>query len=335
MTETRAASENVREVAENIYSIRLPMPFGLDHINTYLIKENNRLALVDCGLDLPESWEALNSAFAHLGIPMSELTDIFVTHGHPDHIGQLPRLRRVSPEARLFLHKQEYKLLSDRADQANALGHIQEWLDRNGANDLSAQMLVGTANDLVPRLQNGDTLLNGGEQLKLAPEPSDATGEWQVMWTPGHTVGHFVLYNPQRGLLLSGDHLLNSISSNIGKYPGSTEDPLGDFIASLEAISALNVNQVLPAHGKTFSNHRQRIKDLIGHHRVRLGKIYATLEHGPRTPAEVVQAIWADRATGFHRYLALVEALSHLERLHREGKVTLEEDKGVVRYRAA
>ena len=333
MTITTEGAANVLEVAANLYRLRLPMPFGLDHINVYLIKETNRLALVDCGLNLPDSWESLTAGFAALKVAPGDLTDIFVTHAHPDHIGQLARIRQLAPNARLFIHRQEYDRLAERVHDLETAGRqMQTWLTRNGDSEVDANRLVRSGIELLPTLQPGDTLLDGEEHIRL-DEPTQA--DWQIMWTPGHTAGHFVLYNAERRLLLSGDHLLTKISSNIGKYPGSTDDPLGDFISSLQAIQQLDLAQVLPAHGDPFGNHQSRIDDLIGHHRKRLAKIHATLEHGPRTPIEIVEAIWGQKATGFHRYLALVEALSHLERLRREGAVVVEEGESVMRYRAA
>ena len=75
--------------------------------------------------------------------------------------------------------------------------------------------------------------------------------------------------------------------------------------------------------------------ELVVHHQARLAKIYAALEGGPQTAAQVVETIWGERARGFHRFLALVEALSHLERLRREGRVVAEETPAAVLFRAA
>ncbi len=334
---TVSSAENVvQEVADNLYRLRLPMPFGLDHINVYLIKETNRLALVDCGLDLDDSWASLTDGFAALGLRPEDLTDIFVTHAHPDHIGALGRLRVSAPQARLYFHRVEYDRLAERVgDLAQAQVEFRAWLGRHGAEAefLDAQDLMRSANEMLPTLRSDDWLVEGGEQISLASEQPE--GEWQILWTPGHTAGHFVLHNPARRLMLSGDHLLTSISSNIGKYPGSTDDPLGDFIDSLERIARLDLAQVLPAHGQPLVGYRERINDLIAHHRKRLERMYAVLEGGPRTGLQVVETIWGERARGFHRYLALVETLSHLERLRREGRVTLEEDGGRAYFRAA
>ncbi|MBN9386802.1 MAG: MBL fold metallo-hydrolase [Chloroflexi bacterium] len=332
----------VTEVAENLFRIRLPMPFGLDHINVYLLKEPDGVVLVDCGLDMPESHQKLDEGLAQLGLSPDRLTDIFVTHAHPDHIGQLERLRRLAPGAHLYLHRREYQPLQERlTDQTGVTHRMSNWLERNGVTQLSGGM-AGSGVNYLPEIHPGDRLLAGGESFRFdKPSLANPTtqdriqGAWEVFWTPGHTAGHYVLYNRDRRLLLSGDHLLGSISSNIGKYPGSTDDPLGDFIASLEQIRHLDIGEVLPAHGPTFSNYLERIDDLEDHHQVRLGRIYAALEGGPRTAAQVVETIWGDRARGFHRILALGEALSHLERLRLEGRVVAEETSDRVWFRAA
>ena len=325
---------NVIEVADNLYRIQLPMPFELKHINTYLIKETNRLGLVDCGLDLPDSWAALDDGIRSLGIAPSDLTDIFVTHAHPDHIGQLAHLRELAPQARVFLHRREYTRLAERfADLAASQKILQTWFDHNGAPELSGEQLARGAYETPPHLQEGDLLLDGGERIVL--NPTDKTAEWQVMWTPGHTPGHMVLFHEERGLMLSGDHLLTSISSNIGKYPSTTDDPLGDFISSLQRIDQLSLTAILPAHGEVFGNYHERIAHLIRHHEERLAKIHATLEGEPKTAMQVADKIWGKKAVGFHRYLALFEACSHLERLLRQGDVVTEDDGKLLLYRAA
>lgn len=319
---------NVREVAENIYSIRLPMPFDLNHINVYVLKETNRLALVDCGLNDAPSWEALNGGLQHLGMQLADLTDVFVTHFHPDHIGQFNKIRQHVPEARLFFHKIEYNWMEGRVhDSANRAKIIEEWAHKHGADFIDGERLVKNGAEYFPELQAGDKLVEGGERVQFSP--TDSTAEWEVLWTPGHTPGHFVLINRQRGLMFSGDHLLHTISSNIGKFPGSTPDPLGEYMNSLKIIADLDLKEVLPAHGQTFTNYRERAHDLIKHHHERLDKIAATLEKEPRTAAQVIHGIWGDRLQGFNRYLALVEVLSHLERLKLDGRVVAEEGQQI------
>src|SRR6185436_8087190 len=115
---------------------------------------------------------------------------------------------------------------------------MREWLLSNGATELAENGTSGNY-PYTPKLQPDDNVLDGGEKIALGEGPE---GEWEIMWTPGHTAGHFVLHNRTRHMMLSGDHLLGQISSNVGKYPGSTADPLGDYLASLGKIAELDLH---------------------------------------------------------------------------------------------
>jgi glyoxylase-like metal-dependent hydrolase (beta-lactamase superfamily II) len=322
----------IDEVADKIYKFRLPMPGRLDHINVYLIKENNRLAMIDTGLPTPDSWKTLNEYLEALNLHFSDLTDIFVTHSHPDHIGQLHRIRKHAPTARLHIHRHELSVMQERAARPEeAERRLLEWFLSNGADEMALNPPSGlfSAN---PELKPGDNTLDGGEKLTLSEGPE---GVWEIIWTPGHTAGHFVILNRARQILLSGDHLLGQISSNIGKYPGSTVDPLGDYMNSLQKINELELQEIFPAHGLPFSNYRERLVILLEHHRHRLEKMYTAIEGHPVTAAEVVKHIWGDRLDGFDRFLALGETLSHLERLVLEKRVVPEQHNHLTYYRVA
>ncbi len=241
-------------------------------------------------------------------------------------------LRQQAPDARLFMHRRELDMMQERANQPEEMERrMRDWLSSNGASDLAEENMSWRGGP-APQLSDEDQALEGGEKLALGEGPE---GEWEVMWTPGHTAGHFVLYNPTRKLMLSGDHLLGQISSNVGKYPGSTADPLGDYLSSLRRIAELQIEQVLPAHGLPFGDYRERAQILLRHHDERLAKMHAAVEGEPRTAQEVVKQIWGDRLTGFDRFLALVETLSHMERLLLQKKVVLEERGSLIYFKAA
>lgn len=329
---TAVILENVvEEVAENIYKIRIPMPFKLNHINAYLLQGPNQMALVDTGVPTAEAWDTMQEAFKALNLKMSDLTDIFVTHSHTDHIGQVHRLRREAPEARLLMHQRELELLHGRTTQT-AEHEMREWLLMHDAKNLVNDWGGNSGKMFVPETKPQDVALAGGEAFVIDPA---TPGEWEIVWTPGHTAGHYILVNRSSKTMLSGDHLLGQISSNVGKYPGSTENPLGDYLNSLRKIAELDLQQVLPAHGLPIQDHRERVADLIEHHRIRLEKMYSNIEAGPTTAAAIVEKIWGDRLQGFDRYLALFETLSHLEYLVEEGKVVSEKHNEIIYFRAA
>jgi glyoxylase-like metal-dependent hydrolase (beta-lactamase superfamily II) len=110
-----------------------------------------------------------------------------------------------------------------------------------------------------------DRLLSGGETI------ATAHGALEVLWTPGHSPGHVCLYDRERRVLISGDHILQHISPNIGWQPG--RDALGEFLSSLDRIAALDVDLILPSHGAPFTGHREWVRKTHEHHAERCARI--------------------------------------------------------------
>ena len=115
-----------------------------------------------------------------------------------------------------------------------------------------------------------DVPLTGGETIETA------IGDLQVIWTPGHSPGHICLYQPERRVLFSGDHILEHISPNIGWQPD--HDALGEFLSSLDRIAALQVDLVLPSHGAPFRGHREWVAKTRAHHAERCDLLLGALD---------------------------------------------------------
>jgi len=113
----------------------------------------------------------------------------------------------------------------------------------------------------------------------------------QVIWTPGHSHDHICLYDPQEGILFSGDHLLPDIVPHIGLEVEAPQDPLGEYLASLEKLAPLEVRLVLPGHGEPFPRHRRRVGELLSYHRRNLDRLARLLGPEPRTPYELAAAM--------------------------------------------
>jgi glyoxylase-like metal-dependent hydrolase (beta-lactamase superfamily II) len=179
-----------------------------------------------------------------------------------------------------------------------------------------------------------DIQVSGGEKIAAGPL------EWEIIWTPGHSVGHICLYEHTRKAFLSGDHILNPISPSIGLHAESMGNPLSDYLSSLAAIRERDVEVVLPAHGDEFRGFRERIDELMSHHEARLDEICEIIaRQGPRTAyGTASQMRW--RSEGgfaewppFQRRMATTEALAHLELLVSRGAVRrVIADGGLVRY---
>src|SRR5947208_10301884 len=115
---------------------------------------------------------------------------------------------------------------------------------------------------------------------------------FEVIWTPGHSPGHNVIYLRQEKVLIVGDHLLPKITPHVGIYPDNTTgNPLGDFIASQRKVQKFDVELVLPAHGGIYHDHRHRANQLIEHHRYREAEMLDLTRKTPQTAYEVASQV--------------------------------------------
>jgi glyoxylase-like metal-dependent hydrolase (beta-lactamase superfamily II) len=165
--------------------------------------------------------------------------------------------------------------------------------------------------------------------------------QFRCVATPGHTLGHMCLYEPDRRLLIAGDHILIDITPNIQCW-SDRENPLDDYLKSLKKVAALDVVRTLPGHRRLMDDPRPRIAELQAHHRIRLEEVLKILVDGPRsaydTAARMTWDIQADNWEAFpvaQQWFATGEALSHLRYLEEAGKVTRSEAEGIVHFAAA
>ncbi len=213
---------------------------------------------------------------------------------------------------------------------------MQGWLRTHGAPTDSLMDMVKGSESILERVNIAipDIQVDGGERI------SAGKLEWQVIWTPGHSIGHICLYEPRIKAFLSGDHILNPISPSIGLHAQSMGNPLSDYLSSLEGIRDLDVETVLPAHGDEFQGFRERIDELMGHHEERLTEIVDIISQRGELSAYDVSSnmrwrmsnSW-DNWAPFQRRMATMEGLAHLELLVSRGKLRRQiADGGLVRY---
>jgi glyoxylase-like metal-dependent hydrolase (beta-lactamase superfamily II) len=326
------------EVSPGIFWLKQPIlveDSGADYINVYLISGPNGYLLIDAGWNTDSSFASFHNHLVKHGIGFEDIAQIFITHAHSDHYGMAGRIAKLSG-ASIMMHRMEQEYIIPRYVQ------MEELLQKMG--DILIQN--GVPENQVPKLRDSSV---GMENYVVAVHPArilrqGETGTngdftFQVIWTPGHSSGHLCLYEPQRKILISGDHILPRITPNVSVHPQSIENPLGRYISALQEMRRLDINLVLPGHNEPFTDAKGRIDSIIKHHESRNAEILSVMNKKPMTGADIAGKItwkkdsrWID-LSDFHRRVALCETIAHLDMMAGEGKVERYPRDGIVYYR--
>lgn len=307
-----------------VHTITLPMPWELESVNVHLVDLDDGYLLVDSGIGTDECFDALESALAERGVEWTQIRTLCLTHLHPDHIGLSWKILDLSG-ARLMMHRVEAEYLALIARESRAPFFAEAMLKSGVPEDLQKRM-DRALRDIRRHFREHapDQLLEGGEHIPVRG------GTLEAVWTPGHSPGHICLYSPEHRYLISGDHLLEFITPNIGWHPGA--DMLAQYLDSLEKLHPFDVDLVLPSHGSPFRGHRERIRETTVHHDTRCLEILSHLAREPMTAYALVGQVWPRGLTPFHQHFAIFEILAHLEYLERRGRVAAQPRNGGTLY---
>ncbi len=323
----------------DVRRLRIPLAGSrLASVNAYLLGQDGDYVLVDGGWGTDECFDALLSSLTALSVPIHQVRRAAVTHYHADHFGLTSRVARLS-NAQVLIHEDDLTVASALfGDTRTAERERIAWLGRNGWMEENAGV---PASAELERLRHVDipasvTILRDGDILRVGGFA------WQVVWVPGHTPGHVCLLEPTRGLLISGDHLLDPITPHIGAPRPSSRNALGRYLGSLERLLPLNVSLVLPGHGDPFRDVPRRVAELRTHHDERSRRILAIVRHRASTAADVSrQLTWTRSSRTFaelptlQQRLAVAETIAHAEHLRDRGALTTTDRNGVVYYAVA
>ena len=326
-----------REPAPGVFRLVLSLPFpGLNAVNAFLLTGDDGATLVDCGIRNPQpdgehGWSQVERAFAAAGSSPGDVVRLVVTHTHIDHYGMSARIVEDTG-CELWMHRAAHEDLDLYRDPGPAKANLRELLADHGASpgELDELTQFEDWRPFVSGVVEATHPCDGGETFAAGGR------EWSVVYTPGHARSHICLWSAADGLLISGDHLLPTITPHIDFERGGEEDPLGEFLESLEKVEELDPRMVLPGHGRPFVEGADRARIIARHHDRRLGNILQVIRHEPASASDIVDEVFGSELLHFERRLALGEALAHLAYLRRRGEVErIEADDGTFLYKKA
>ena len=333
------APGTVLEVAPGVRWVRMGLPFALDHINLWLLRDRldgrEGWAIVDCGIANDATRAAWEQVFAQAldGLPVLR---VIVTHMHPDHLGNAAWLCERW-DCALWISATDWNAARMATLSTTGYGgdSAAAHFARHGLADPESLAKVRQRSNyyasMVPAVPARFRRLLDGGVLRVGAH------DWHCHVGYGHAPEHIALHQPELGVLISGDMVLPRISTNVSVIDIEPEaDPLTLYLASIARMRKLPADTlVLPAHGKPFTGLHTRIDQLQAHHDERFAEVMEACAARPTSAAELLPVLFK-RALDLHQTtFAMGEAIAHLHALWFAGRLERRlGDDGVLRFAA-
>ena len=304
-------------VVPGIWRLRLPLPWpGVPHCNAYAVAAGDGVVLLDCGLHEPGSLAQLERAMGQVGLSLADVRLLVCTHAHAAHYGQAASVVDASG-CELWMHPAHEHMRAGIDNPDELLARRFEVARQSGVPLAPLRTWSQSARERGSGIAR---LVEPGRDLLAGVVVETDLGPWTVVETPGHAPSHVCLHQPERRLLVSGDHLLGRVSLYFDY--GWTPDPVGEFLSSLSAIEQLDARLCLSGHGRTFTDVRAHIaanRALVGERLERVRS--AVSEQGPITAYDIVPLLHGEELTQLTAGWWLPETLCYLGHLAGTGVV--------------
>ena len=332
MADAEVVRPRTERILPGLWRLRLPCPWpGIPHGNAWAIQRGDGIVLFDTGMGGPGRLRMLDVALGGIGWGVEDIRLVVCTHSHSDHYGLAPTIIDAAG-CELWMHPRwgHMRLAVDSPEAA--LERRLEVARQSGvppaALERYREQRANQPTDEYDGIRAPDRELVPGVEVETD------LGSWAVHETPGHAPSHVCLHQPERRLLISGDHLLGRTVLYFDY--GHSPDPMGEYLRSLDEIEPLAVDLCLPGHGKPFRDPAAKIAEARRQAGELMERVREQLREGDRTAFEIVGAIvGADNlrtSTGGFMLQIVLATLDHLAVL---GEVTQVPDTDPQRWSLA
>src|SRR3954470_11806233 len=318
-------------IQNGMWRLRLPLPWpGVPHVNAWAISAGSGVVLVDTGLGDPGALAQLELALHEAGLRLEHIRLLVCTHAHSDHYGLAGSIVDAAG-CELWMHPNHAHMTAHLDKPERMVERRIEVARQSGVPD----SLIASAYEARRGQPLGvDRFVKPDRDLLPGVEVDTDLGRWQVYETPGHAPSHICLHQPDRKLLLSGDHLLGRISLYYDY--GYTADPAGEYLESLDIIDRLPARLCLSGHGRPFIDVKAHIEANRREVAERMGRVRGALEQGPKPAFDIVPALMqTDELTPMVVNWGLSEALCYLRYMELRDQVRRVDDEDPERWALA
>jgi glyoxylase-like metal-dependent hydrolase (beta-lactamase superfamily II) len=321
-------------IIPGLWRLRLPLPWsGIPHCNAWVIDapgDDGGHILFDCGLHNEDSFQQLSDALAQIGKRIEDTRLLVCTHAHVDHYGQAKAVTDAAG-CELWMHPRHEHMTASLEDPERLLEQRVAVGRESGVPEELLQHYREAGNSAAGNGVSG--LVLPAKELVEGVKVDTAVGQWTVIETPGHAPSHVSLFQPDRRILIAGDHILGRVALYYDY--GWTDDPVAQYLSSLDKVERLDARLCLPGHGKSFTDVRGHIE---AHREAALGRLDRVEDvvrsAGPATAIEMIPEIYGRPLSAENAGWLISETMCYLRHLERKGVVTSGDDAEHPRWTA-